>query len=98
MRKCQIAMSHLVFSISSYCVIFHLFTLDKENFSYANYFLSFAGSMLQLSALSYKQASIENTCKISCRDESTSINLNKTKFLSNLYTKLLQVIMPIVLN
>ena len=55
--------------------------------SHANYFLSFAGSMLQPSALSYKQASIGNTHIISCRHELTSINLNKTKLLSNLFIR-----------
>ena len=43
--------------------------------------------MLQLWALSCRWTSIGNTCIISCRHVSTSINLNRTKLLSDLFIR-----------
>ena len=50
-----------------------------------DYPLSFAGSMLQPWALSCRWTSIGNTYIISFRHMLTSINLNRTKLLSNLF-------------
>ena len=66
MRKCQIAMSHLVLCIIS--IIYFVSRIDKEIFSYVNYFISFPGAMLQLWALSYKSDFIGNTYIRFCRN------------------------------